>query len=159
MKNFLKHIFIFYNFYFGHIFAVQGKAFHIAMEQDISLYDFVRTIIAQHGFAGHISKVLYTNQSVDAQKNVLHVTKGNHVDYKNAGNELVSVIIPSKDNGEILSRCLETLVDMTEYSQYEMILVDNGRTKEQKMWITAKIEQIKEMYLAKWHQELAVTYL
>lgn len=146
-------------FYFGHIFAVQGKAFHIAMEQDISLYDFVRTIIAQHGFAGHISQVLYTNQSVDAQKNVLHVTKGNHVDYKNAGNELVSVIIPSKDNGEILSRCLETLVDMTEYSQYEMILVDNGSTKEQKMWITAKIEQIKEMYLAKWHQELAVTYL
>lgn len=146
-------------FYFGNVFAVRGKTLQMVKQQDMTIYDFVRTVTAQYASAGHISQVLYTNPSVKVQTAVLDVTRLNSTEYKSLGNELVSVIIPSKDNYGVLSRCLETLVQITEYAQYEIILVDNGSTEEQKMWIDAKIEQIKTLYRTKWQQNLSMTYL
>ena len=44
----------------------------------------------------------------------------------------VSIVIPSKDNYEVLSRCIETLHKYTEYKNFEVILVDNGSNNENK---------------------------
>lgn len=40
----------------------------------------------------------------------------------------VSIIIPSKNQGEIVGRCLESIFTMTDYDDYEVILVDNRTT-------------------------------
>ncbi len=42
----------------------------------------------------------------------------------------VSIVIPSKDNYKVLSRCIETLHKYTEYKNFEVILVDNGSNDE-----------------------------
>jgi len=41
----------------------------------------------------------------------------------------VSIIIPSKDEYELISRCIESLKN-TDYRHYEVIIVDNGSTDE-----------------------------
>ena len=146
-------------FYFGKIFAIRGNALPTTLEQDVSIYDMVWKLVSEHAKVGHIPKVLYTNPSIKAQKSVLDVTQWKSTCHETITQELVSVVIPSKDNGKILARCLETLVDITTYAQYELILVDNGSSEEEKMWIDAKIEQIKERYAAKWKKELSVKYL
>lgn len=46
------------------------------------------------------------------------------------GNEEVSIIIPSKDNPDILKRCLESLTRLTTYLHYEVIVIDNGSNPE-----------------------------
>jgi GT2 family glycosyltransferase len=38
----------------------------------------------------------------------------------------VSIVIPSRDQADILSRCLESLDELTSYPDYEIILVDTG---------------------------------
>jgi glycosyltransferase involved in cell wall biosynthesis len=38
----------------------------------------------------------------------------------------VSIVIPSRDNGDIITRCLSSIVELTEYSTFEIIVVDNG---------------------------------
>lgn len=43
---------------------------------------------------------------------------------------LVSVVIPSKDNPEVLEKCLTSFVLRTEYENYEFIIVDNGSREE-----------------------------
>lgn len=48
------------------------------------------------------------------------------VNYISKKNPLVSIVIPSKDNFDILERCIRTLTSITEYKNYEIILVDNG---------------------------------
>ncbi len=53
------------------------------------------------------------------------------VNYACAGNPLVSVIIPSKDNFEVFKRCVDSLREITEYDNYEIVLVDNGSSEEQ----------------------------
>jgi len=47
---------------------------------------------------------------------------------RGAANPLVSVIIPTKDAPELLSRCLESLYEKTSYAPFEVVLVDNGTT-------------------------------
>jgi GT2 family glycosyltransferase len=41
---------------------------------------------------------------------------------------LVSIIIPTKDQMEILKVCVESIISKTEYSNYEILVVDNGTT-------------------------------
>lgn len=48
------------------------------------------------------------------------------VDYKVDGNPLVSIIIPNKDNVATLKRCLDSLLYNTDYSNIEIIIVENN---------------------------------
>lgn len=41
---------------------------------------------------------------------------------------LVSIVIPSKDNLDLIETCLETLFKRTYYRNFEVVLVDNGST-------------------------------
>ncbi len=50
--------------------------------------------------------------------------------YEPQGNPLCSVIIPSKDNVKVLSQCLNSIVNMTDYGNYEIVVVDNGSNDE-----------------------------
>jgi len=51
--------------------------------------------------------------------------------YNFSENEKVSIIIPSKDNSEVLIKCLESIENRTKYDndKIEIIIVDNGSSK------------------------------
>lgn len=57
-----------------------------------------------------------------------------------SGRKLVSVIIPSKDNPKVLHTCIRSLREKTEGIGYEIIVVDNGSTPENR----AVLEQMAE---------------
>ncbi|PTM45283.1 glycosyltransferase family 2 protein [Phreatobacter oligotrophus] len=40
----------------------------------------------------------------------------------------ISIVIPSRDQGPIVERCLRSIRELTRYPQYEIIVVDNGTT-------------------------------
>ena len=71
------------------------------------------------------------------------------IKYLPTGNPLVSIIIPSKDNYEILSRCVTSLVEGTAYKNYEIIIVDNGSNDENK----ASYQRLADKYNAKYIYE------
>lgn len=122
-------------------------------------YDFTLRFTEKTSNIGHVAKVLYhwreiegsTSGSIEAKPYVYAAQKkakedalarrglqgvltqeGNQlrVTYLPIGNPKVSIIIPSKDNYKILKRAIESLVAVTEYSNYEVILVDNGSSDE-----------------------------
>jgi len=74
------------------------------------------------------------------------------INYRPLDNPLVSIIIPSKDNPEILTQCLDSLTKITNYRNYEIIVVDNGssdenREKYQSLLDAVKKEDINAKYL------------
>lgn len=109
---------------------------------------------------GHIPKICYhrrkrgetnTNQLLDngegakvaiqeslARRKIKGVVKetefadGFRVLYETKGIPLVSIVIPSKDNEEVLLKCLSSIENKTRYNHYEVIVVDNGSTEEVK---------------------------
>lgn len=48
------------------------------------------------------------------------------VRYQHEAKPLVSIIIPTRNQVHFLQRCLESLIEKTIYSQYEILVVDNG---------------------------------
>lgn len=46
--------------------------------------------------------------------------------YEVKDNPLVSIIIPSKDNPNILKQCIDSIYELTTYKNFEVIVVDNG---------------------------------
>jgi len=48
------------------------------------------------------------------------------VNYHLRGTPLVSIIIPSRDNGAVLRRCIESIHEKSSYRNFEIIVLDNG---------------------------------
>jgi len=58
------------------------------------------------------------------------LTHSCRVQYHQEGPEpLVSIIVPTKNQLRLLKRCVESVLQITEYQHYELIIVDNGSTE------------------------------
>jgi len=51
------------------------------------------------------------------------------VNYKPQGEPLVSIIIPTKDNGPVLQRCVEAIREVSTYRGFEFVILDNGSSR------------------------------
>lgn len=69
--------------------------------------------------------------------------------YSPPENALVSIIIPSKDNYDIIERCLTSLDKITKYRNYELIVIDNGSSDINKK----KYEDLCSKYNAQYYYE------
>lgn len=64
------------------------------------------------------------------------------VKYTDKTQPLVSIIIPTKDNFSVFERCILSLKQKTSYSNYEIIVVDNGSSPKNK----ERYERAKDEY-------------
>lgn len=154
-------------FYFGGFVAVRkeaaGEELKELKEQDSYLIEFeekdrkrIYNLILQicmplkREQVYHSTKMLYTSHAVyqwgweEEYKDLKRKAWALRKKEKMTG---VSIIIPSKDNPEVLKRCLVSVAQYTKDIPYEIILVDNGSNPENK----AKVEKMK--------QEIGFTYL
>ncbi|MBD2488092.1 glycosyltransferase [Aulosira sp. FACHB-615] len=65
-----------------------------------------------------------------------HIIRYTIKDYK-----LVSIIIPTRDLGNTLDKCLTSIFEKTTYPNYEIILIDNGSEEENTFRIFSKWQQ------------------
>lgn len=122
-------------------------------------FDLIMRLIEQGGMQGigHIDTPLLTAQPDEVEFNrdeigVLRrhlVNRGfnnavvlqsrprvYHLRYGHAERPLVSILIPTKDQLPMVQRCVETLLERTRYSNYEILLVDNqSETPEALQWL------------------------
>ena len=59
---------------------------------------------------------------------------------------LVSIVIPTRDRVELLSMCVNSILEKTAYPNYQIVVVDNGSTDEKALAYLdsiAKDERVK----------------
>ncbi|WP_350238948.1 glycosyltransferase [Pectobacterium colocasium] len=129
----------------------------IPLDGGLELYDAVWQLIEQEGpqALGHVPEVLvYTEQTLfdwlrsgDVSNDYSyvvqrHLTRCNidahiasdekegmcHIQYHHEHKPLISIIIPTRDHLSVISRCIETLMEHTQYPYYELLVVDNQST-------------------------------
>ena len=61
----------------------------------------------------------------------------------------VSILIPTKDHFELITRCVESILSKTHYSNYELILLDNDTTCKRTLQYFSKIESINNISIRK----------
>ncbi len=67
--------------------------------------------------------------------------------YKVVGEPLVSIIIPSKDNPSVLMQCIDSIHKFTRYANYEIIVVDNGSSADNRALIQNYLDSVGAIYL------------
>lgn len=122
------------------------------------LHDAIWQLIEQEGpqALGHIPEVLvYTQQAlfewlrtqdvIEFYPDIIqrHLSRCNvdahvfrdveegvcRIQYQQVSSPLVSIIIPTRDHLPLISRCIETLMEHTQYQNYELLIVDNQSTE------------------------------
>ncbi|PCH64133.1 MAG: glycosyl transferase [Gammaproteobacteria bacterium] len=69
-------------------------------------------------------------KNIDALVTEGCLPKTNRVIYQYSGKPLVSVIIPTKNRPDLIEPCVTSLFEVTEYENFEVIIVDNGSDLE-----------------------------
>ena len=74
------------------------------------------------------------------------LTRQYRVVYEPHNNPKVSVVIPSKDNYNVLLQCIKSLYDITEYKNFEVLVIDNGSTEENRQRIKKMLSSYGARY-------------
>lgn len=72
--------------------------------------------------------------------------------YHPAGMPKVSIIIPSRDNVDVLRRCMDSIFRKTGYANYEVVLIDNQSVKEGALAYFEEVSQDSRIRLLRYPQ-------
>ena len=53
------------------------------------------------------------------------------IKYEIEGNPKVSIVIPNKDNVNLLKKCIESIQSLTTYKNYEIVIIENNSEKKE----------------------------
>lgn len=90
-------------------------------------FDLALELMAGNELIGHIPAPLHSLGS----EHFPAPRPGHQTLASTAAQPLVSIIIPFKDRLDLLRPCLDTLLEGTDYPEFEIILVDNGSRDEE----------------------------
>ena len=72
------------------------------------------------------------------------------VKYPVLGNPLVSIIIPNKDQKDVLKQCIESVEKLSTYRNFEILIVENNSTTEEIFDYYKELSTNKKIRLLKW---------
>ena len=95
---------------------------------------------------GHIPEVLFHSyrRTSPWNSNLIRGSLTGRYSSESAEKRLISIIIPSKDNPEILGQCLHSIEKYTDSSPFEIIVVDNGSSSENRSRVEQLLEEFNE---------------
>lgn len=140
-------------FYFGSLVAVRGSALReiqVKERKDFTVYGLCYELIRKYGKTSvcHIPEILFhaEKEGYEAVKN-LRLDQGACWQQPGEEKPLVSIIIPSKDNPEVLFHCIHSLLDrtQTEYP-YEIRIIDNGSSESNRVLISEEVCRINRTW-------------
>lgn len=80
-----------------------------------------------------------------------------NIEYEIQNKPLVSILIPNKDNSDMLSRCINSILDMSTYGNYEIVLIENNSTEEETFRYYASLKDITKVRIV-YYQEIGFNY-
>lgn len=81
------------------------------------------------------------------------------INYKVKNNPLVSIIIPTKDKVEILKNCINSILNKTNYNNYEIVIIDNGSREEKTKNYFDEIQKIRNIFIKRIDKPFNYSYL
>lgn len=78
---------------------------------------------AKGAVADHLTKLGYRNFEIESTRAFATIFR---IKYELTRRPLVSIIIPNKDHVDDLSRCVESIINLSTYDNYEIVIVENN---------------------------------
>lgn len=74
------------------------------------------------------------------------------VTYQVQGSPLISIVIPNKDEKEMLERCLDSIRTLSTYENYEILIVENNSVTEEIRDYYKSLEKQKNIRVVEWER-------
>lgn len=137
---------LFYDIILG-LLSNKIKIFHIdevlyinhSEKNNITQDDFYENFNQEHGAQSLQKYCDKNNIEAEVLSGKYHATY--RIKYKLIGEPLVSIIIPFKDQPELLKSCISSILKNTSYQNYEIIGVDNHSTENEILVLKQQFEQ------------------
>lgn len=78
---------------------------------------------AKGAVADHLTRLGYRNFEIESTRAFATIFR---IKYALTSHPLISIIIPNKDHMEDLSRCVESIFNLSTYDNYEIVIVENN---------------------------------
>lgn len=78
---------------------------------------------AKGAVADRLTKLGYKNFEIESTRAFATIFR---IKYALTSHPLISIIIPNKDHMEDLSRCVESIINLSTYDNYEIVIVENN---------------------------------
>jgi len=75
------------------------------------------------------------------------------VTYKVVDDPLVSIIIPNKDESEMLRQCVDSIYEYSTYDNFEILIVENGSTEEATFECYEELKSRGNISILQWDEE------
>ena len=75
------------------------------------------------------------------------------VEYKVKGNPKVSIIIPNKDSVKLLRNCINSILKLTTYKNYEIVIVENNSTEAKTFDYYETIQKLEKVRVIKYPEK------
>ena len=72
------------------------------------------------------------------------------VEYDVIGNPKVSILIPNKDGIKLLKKCVESILKLTTYENYEIVVIENNSENDETFEYYKKLEQNEKIRVIKY---------
>ncbi len=97
---------------------------------------------------GFLKEEALSRRGIKGEARLVSEVSQYRIVYEPVGDPKVSIIIPSKDNPNLLRQCIESVVKHTDYKNYEIIVVDNGSSKDNKTEIESYLREVNRQRTA-----------
>ncbi len=139
------------HFYFGGLVAVRGSFAGKAEGEGCTQKDICDYVVRAGGLQKgckaiyHLPQILCHNSSREKMQEWLEKTNMMSVNVSaKHEKKMISVVIPSKDHPELLRNCFAGIAKASDDVIYEILVVDNGSTEENKLTIQAMISDFEK---------------
>jgi glycosyltransferase involved in cell wall biosynthesis len=100
---------------------------------------------AKKALQEHLARIGYdgkvTNSAVFGYYKIAYILKKR---------PLVSILIPNKDEAEILKRCIDSVINKTTYTNYEILIIENNSCKKDTFDYYAQVSKNKSIQVIEW---------
>ena len=73
--------------------------------------------------------------------------------YESNDKRLVSIIIPNKDNAQVLNKCVTSIISHSTYKNFEIIIIENNSRQNSTFELYDKLSLNKNIKIVEWHSE------
>lgn len=94
---------------------------------------------------GHLERIGLEGDVMQASRPTMY-----RIRYKLNGKPLVSIIIPNKDNKDILESCINSIMNKSSYSNWEIIIVENGSVESETFEYYEELKKDDRISVVNW---------
>lgn len=115
-----------------------------SVASDVSAKPYTITA-AKRALTEHLQRVGLLGEVQDAR-----IPSTYHIQYEIKGTPLISILIPNKDHGDDLKKCVRSIQEKSTYQNWEIIIIENNSAEKETFSLYTELKKDRRIHVVYW---------